>query len=531
MTSLSEAITALPGAAVTAVSWRAPSAPGDGHRQSHLRLRARRRHALCRSSADPPRGSAPQQEPNPQHPPHHGSRSLPGPRRRRLHRPRPRPAGRDDSRAGGARGCLRPRTGAHGQDPRGARSRRLPAPADDVRADLRGIGFADNPFGVGFNIDSEAPNILDPAQPQRPACFAPLGRALSPAQAAAGTPRRGRSSTARSPRSPTISTGLITRRRRPISAPSTSTAASGWCSKACTRRMRGCACGCPTPAASRAFMASRASGRRRPDSGAHRRHAAHRRRRAALHRGVATELPRLRGGGARRPADRGRGRGGGGCAALARGERAGTGAAFTSRAVGASPGQERTRLHDDLDRGSGGSRAGEQPSVRGHDGGRLRPSGHRRARDRAALHQRSGLAARRAKPSAQSPRENPFGETLAEHFDEAPAAQRSVLPFAQKPASAPQPAAVIAPLPVAAASAPPPTGAAPPPAAAAPAPAAAAAPASPPVVPVKPTASEVQWAPAPPPPPPPPSKPVQVAPTMPTASPRLKKGLYGRFGR
>lgn len=110
-------------------------------------------------------------------------------------------------------------------------------------------------------------------------------------------------------------------------------------------------------------------------------------------------------------------------------------------------------------------------------------------------------------PRRDPPPENPFSGTLAEHSDEASAERRSALPFLQKPVSAPQPSAVLAP---------------------APAPV-AAAPAAPPAKPVKPTASEVQW--APPPPPAPAPKAVPVAPAMPTASPGLKKGLYGRFGR
>ena len=113
-----------------------------------------------------------------------------------------------------------------------------------------------------------------------------------------------------------------------------------------------------------------------------------------------------------------------------------------------------------------------------------------------------------------SPRRTPspqdlFSQTLAEPPDEAPAAQRSVLPFAPKPAIAPPITAVMAPLPIAAAPAP--------------------APAPPPAKPVTPKAAEELW--APPPPAAPTPRPAPAAPTMPMVSPSLKKGLYGRFGR
>lgn len=39
-----------------------------------------------------------------------------------------------------------------------------------------GIGVADNPFGVGAGDDGRQPNLVDPADPLRAACFGPIGR-------------------------------------------------------------------------------------------------------------------------------------------------------------------------------------------------------------------------------------------------------------------------------------------------------------------------------------------------------------------
>lgn len=39
-----------------------------------------------------------------------------------------------------------------------------------------GIGFADNPFGTGANDGARPPNLIDPLDPKRVACFGPIGR-------------------------------------------------------------------------------------------------------------------------------------------------------------------------------------------------------------------------------------------------------------------------------------------------------------------------------------------------------------------
>lgn len=41
---------------------------------------------------------------------------------------------------------------------------------------LGGIGFADNPFGTGATDGARPPNLIDPTDPKRVACFGPIGR-------------------------------------------------------------------------------------------------------------------------------------------------------------------------------------------------------------------------------------------------------------------------------------------------------------------------------------------------------------------
>jgi hypothetical protein len=59
------------------------------------------------------------------------------------------------------------------QDPAGFQS----LPMTYERA-FGGLGFLENPFGTGADAGSPAPNILDPREPRRPAGFAPFGRAF-----------------------------------------------------------------------------------------------------------------------------------------------------------------------------------------------------------------------------------------------------------------------------------------------------------------------------------------------------------------
>ena len=528
MTSLSDAMTALPGAAVTAVSWRA-------RRQLQVTVIAKATFAFA------PDGDMPCVDPQPilREEAHHNKNPT---RSIRLTTDLAPYLARADVVFTG-----------HAHAPPGAPTRELAVrvavfdrerarmdktlvvrdPAGFQRLPMMyertfgGIGFADNPFGVGFNLDSEAPNIFDPAQPQRPACFAPLGRAFPPRKRLLGTTARA------------LLDGKIAEipddfdwsyyQAAPPDQRAEHLKGGEWVV------LEGLH---PTHPGLRTRL---------PDARGFAR--VHGLARFGVADGQILELIadtlRIDGDEQR-------------CTVVWRrsfpvyAEEAlaalrivagveVAGAALRWPEVSAPEAERRSPhvLSPPLpDKGAHDSTMIWTDELEEVEPESSHPLAGTMVVDSdppvtatptTVLPFIKGEASALAQPSPRRnpPRESPFSETLAEHFDEAPAAQRSVLPFAQKPASAPQPAAVIAPLPVAAAPAP-----APAPAAAAPAPppaAAAPAPASPPVEPVRPTASEVQW--APPPPPLPPSKPVQAAPAMPTASPRLKKGLYGRFGR
>lgn len=54
-----------------------------------------------------------------------------------------------------------------------------------------GIGFPDNPYGEGFpEGEGEEPSIVDPADPKRPACFAPIGQGVMPRRRLLGSSPR-----------------------------------------------------------------------------------------------------------------------------------------------------------------------------------------------------------------------------------------------------------------------------------------------------------------------------------------------------